>query len=155
MREFPHSELIIMAALDAVAFSSLVVSASGVTPTMTVILLHVSTPCVVWSSVYVFPNRKYSEIQMRGVALIALAMLISISRPVIYMIEGQNVSVAMSSFLYVLGAAVQGFSTLYKEKSIISFGRPMDIHYLSSWLFMYQTAITLMLGPIIYLLQGT
>jgi len=154
MKEFPHSDLVIMALLDSLSFSGLVVSASGVTPTMTVILLHSSTPCVVWGSMYVFPERKYSNTHQIGVSLITAAMLVSISRAIYYFISGENINVAESTILYVMSAAIQGFSTLYKEKSIISFGKPMDIHYLTSWLLLYQFGITLLLSPGIYILQG-
>lgn len=47
-----------------------------------------------------------------------------------------------------------GLSTLYKEKSIITWAQPMDIHYLSSWLFFYQLLVAAVLSPFIYLLQG-
>lgn len=37
---------------------------------------------------------------------------------------------------------------------IIEWSRPVDIHYLSNRLYLYQFAIALTLAPVIYLLQG-
>ena len=47
-----------------------------------------------------------------------------------------------------------GFSALYKEQSIIAWSQPMDIHFLSSWLFFYQFLMAVLLSPLIYILQG-
>ena len=52
-------------------------------------------------------------------------------------------------FFYFLG-----FSALYKEQSIIAWSQPMDIHFLSSWLFFYQFLMAVLLSPLIYILQG-
>lgn len=180
MRDFPHHKLLTMALVDTLQFAGLVISATGVSPTMTVILLHASTPCIVWGSRYTFPNRAYSTVQMRGVFLISLAILISISRPIIhlyYLKHYGDYADAQSSLLYVIFAALQvmhffllfifpftyisyskssqGFATLYKEKSIIVWSQPMDIHYLSSWLFFYQCIVAIIAAPLIYLFQGT
>lgn len=155
MTTFPHSKLRMMAILDTLHFSGLLVCASGVSPTMTVILLHTSTPFIVLGSRLTFPDRKYSEVQMRGVVLISLAMLISLSRPVIDIYQDKlDVKDATASILYAGAAALQGIATLYKEKCIIEWGRPLDIHYLSSWLFVYQFGVAMILAPLIYLLQG-
>jgi hypothetical protein len=70
MLEFPHRKLFIMALLDTTSFAGLILSAAAVTPTMTVILLHISTPFVVLGSRMNFPSRVYSESQLRGVYLI-------------------------------------------------------------------------------------
>ena len=78
MKDFPHTKLLIMAVLDTIQFAGLTVSAAGVSPAMTVILLHTSTPFLVLGSRYSFPDRKYSSIQIRGVQLIALAVIISL-----------------------------------------------------------------------------
>ena len=154
MRDFPHSKLIIMALLDTLQFAGLVVSAAGVTPTMTVILLHASTPFLVLGSRYTFPDRKYSEVQMLGVKFISVAIIISVIRQFVYIYTKTDFTGATSSLVYVLSAALQGFATLYKEKAIIEWSRPMDIHFLSSWLFFYQALVALILAPAIYLLQG-
>jgi hypothetical protein len=155
MTTFPHSKLLIMAILDTLHFAGLLVCASGVSPTMTVILLHTSTPFIVLGSRLTFPDRKYSAIQMRGVILISVAMLISLSRPVIDIyLEKIDEKDATASILYAGAAALQGIATLYKEKCIIQWGRPLDIHYLSSWLFVYQFGVALVLAPLIYLFQS-
>lgn len=154
-QNFPQNKLFIMALLDTFQFAGLAVSAAGVSPTTTVILLHASTPCLVLGTRYSFPDRKYSLIQMRGVQLIALAVLVCLVGSISHQFfPGQHESDTMSSLMYVSMAALHGVATLYKEREIIAWSQPMDIHFLSSWLFLYQFIITLMLGPLIYCLQG-
>jgi hypothetical protein len=153
LKDFPHGQLLIMALLDAISFSGLVLSAAAVTPTMTLILLHASTPCVVWGSICIFPQRIYSDIQNRGTILIAVAVVVSLSEAVIDSHSAWDHFVA-SSFVYCGSAIVQGISSLYKEKCIISFARPVDTHYMSAWLFLYQFMITLLLSPFIFYMQG-
>lgn len=154
MRTFSHDKIFRMSILETIQFSGLLISANGVPPTMTVILLHISTPCIVLGSRYLFPNRSYSDIQMKGVYFIAIAILMSITRPIIWMITKIDFSCALSSLLYVASSAIQGISVLYKEKCIIEWSRPMDIYFLSSWLFIYQTLIALVFGPFSYMFQG-
>jgi hypothetical protein len=92
---------------------------------------------------------------MRGVVLIAIAILISTSRPLIQLlVQKFNYNMAWSSLVYVAAAAIQGFATLYKEKSIIVWSQPMDIHFLSSWLFFYQSLVLIILSPVLYMFQG-
>lgn len=108
MKEFPHSKLIIMATLDTVQFAGLAVSAAGVSPTMTVILLHTSTLFLVLGSRYTFPDRTYSTVQMRGVQLIALAVGISLVSSLSHTLSSGHGSDAASSFLYFCMAALHG-----------------------------------------------
>ena len=143
-----------MAALDTLYFSFLVISGAGVTPTMTLILLHASTPVMVWASVYVFPNRVYSPIQGRGAILISSAIVVSIIGAIAYCAVYGQVYYVVSAMTYVMASMLQGFSTLYKEKCIVSFARPMDEHFMSTWLFMYQTLFTIILSPLLYFCQG-
>jgi hypothetical protein len=56
--------------------------------------------------------------------------------------------------MYLSMSALHGIATLYKEKALIEWSHPMDIHYLSSWLFLYQFIAALVLAPAIYVLQG-
>jgi hypothetical protein len=102
-----HSAIIKMAILDSISFSGLIVSASGVTPTMTLILLHASTPCIVWGTLYVFPQRTYSEIQNRGVIWITVAILSSISRPIWDLVFENDSIFILSSFVYLISALIQ------------------------------------------------
>jgi hypothetical protein len=115
MKTFSHIKLLKMAILDTIQFAGLFSSASGVSPTMTVILLHASTPCIVLGSRITFPNRKYSTIQMKGVQLMSLAILVSLSRPLINLFVFNDYSSISSKLLYVFSAAFHGFSTLNKE----------------------------------------
>ena len=111
MKDFPHTKLLIMAVLDTIQFAGLTVSAAGVSPAMTVILLHTSTPFLVLGSRYSFPDRKYSLIQIRGVQLIALAVIISLISSSGYFISpGVHESDITSSFVYFCMAALHGTS---------------------------------------------
>ncbi len=143
-----------MAFLDAIQFSGLVVSAAGVSPTMTVILLHANTPFVVLGSRIMFDDRTYSVNQMRGVLMISLAVIISFYRPLAHFFVDNNVSFVASCFGYVIFTAIQGIAMLYKEKCIIEFGKPLDVHELSFWLFFYQFLITVAISPLIFTFQG-
>lgn len=154
MSLFPHSKLMIMALLDTIQFSCLVCSGAGVTPTMTVILLNASTPAIVFGSRVMFPDRTYSEIQMRGVYFITGAIAICMAEQIYSLFTSGYGGGVSSSVVYVAAAALHGVSTLYKEKCIIEWMQPIDVHFLSSWLFFYQVVICAILGPAIYLLQG-
>ena len=114
-----------MAALDALQFAGLTLSAAGVSPAMTVILLHTSTPVLVLGSRYSFPDRKYSLVQMRGVQLIAASVLICLIGSFRYVFYSdpdsgsgsQDFDIA-SSLLYVGVSALHGIATLYKVYQI-------------------------------------
>lgn len=152
---FPHSKLMIMALLDTIQFSFLVLAAAGITPTMTVILLHASTPAIVFGSKFFFPTRVFTEAQMRGVYLIVFAIVVGIVQQIwAILTRGIDQSGLLSTLVYILAASLHGCSTLYKEKAIIEWMQPMDVHYLSSWLFFYQVLACLVLGPAIYIFQG-
>lgn len=143
-----------MALLDAIQFSGLIVSAAGVSPTMTVILLHANTPFVVLGSRLMFDGRVYSASQVKGVLLIACAVVVSFYRPFLHLFRDGNVPFITSSLCYVAFIAVQGFAMLFKEKCIIEHAKPLDVHELSFWLFFYQLIITVILSPAIYCFQG-
>lgn len=116
MKEFPQTKLLVIAAIDAVQFAGLVVSASGVPPVVTVLMMHTSTVFFVMASRHAFPDRKYSSVQMRGVQLIALAVAVSL---VGSFLDSANPGSHMpsdpySSVLYLAMCALHGFSTLCK-----------------------------------------
>lgn len=154
MKEFPHFKLVIMAILDTISFFGLVVSAAGVTPTMTVILLHISTPFVVLGSRLNFPSRQYSQNQFQGVLLITIAVFISVIRHVMDIVTGVDETAAVCSLLYVSSAAAQGLGTVYKEMAIIEWSQPLDIHYMNMWLFFYQSIAGILFAPVIYMFSG-
>lgn len=151
---FTHLNIIKMACLDAIQYSGLIVSAAGISPTMTVILLHANTPFVVLGSRVMFDDRVYTVSQIRGVLLISCAVIISFYRPVDHLISAGNVSFISSSVCYVFFTAIQGFAMLFKEKCIIEYAKPLDVHELSFWLFFYQLIITILMSPAIYVFQG-
>ena len=141
--------------MDTFQFFGLVVSAAGVSPTMTVILLHVSTPCIVLASRWLFPDRKYSLVQMRGVTIIAVAVVMCLARPLARVEFDLAARDTMwSSCWYVIFAAGQGLITVYKERCIIMWSRPLDIYRLSAWLFYYQCMIGIVISPLVYILGG-
>jgi hypothetical protein len=132
MKEFPHSKLLIMAVLDTIQFAGLAISAAGVSPAMTVILLHTSTPFLVIGSKYAFPDRKYSVLQMSGVQLISLAVLVCLIGSFTHKHHGSDKTA--SNFLYIGMAALHGLSTLYKVRNHLSLAsilkREIDIEKL-------------------------
>ena len=154
MWQFPKIKLLAMAIIDALSFSGLVISAAGVTPTMTVILLHASTPVIVFLSPVVFPNRNYSSAQLRGSWFICFAVAISITRSLLEFYNGTELKSAMCSILYTACAALQGFGTLYKEKALVDWSQKLDIHFLSTWLFLMQFVTMFAMSPFLYHLQG-
>lgn len=118
MKDFPHSKLIVMATLDTIQFAGLTVSAAGISPAMTVILLHTSTPFLVLGSRYAFPDRKYSVVQMRGVQLIALSVLISLVGSMTHLfLPGVHESDTASSLLYFSMSALHGKTFTLCERS--------------------------------------
>lgn len=152
-----------MALFDTLSFGGLIISATGVTPTMTVILMHANTPLIVLGSKYIFPDRIYTTLQNIGICLISIALIISISRPLlnIFGFDGADDSAhkagytsAICAILYLCSAALQGIGALYKEKSIIEFSQPADVHVMSCWLFFYQFVYALIGYPLFYTLQG-
>lgn len=153
-----------MALFDTVSFGGLIISATGVTPTMTVILMHANTPLIVLGSKYIFPERVYSSLQIAGVWLISISLLVSVSRPLflffgIFGYDHSNshdheYSSALCTILYLSSAALQGIGALYKEKAIIEFSQPCDVHVMSCWLFFYQFIYALIGYPLFYVLQG-
>jgi hypothetical protein len=154
MWQFPKLKLLTMASIDAVSFTGLVISAAGVTPTMTVILLHASTPVVVFMSRLVFPNRNYSPTQLRGSWFICLAIGISITRSLMEFYNGTELTSALCSILYTACAALHGFGTLYKEKAIVEWSQQLDVHFLSAGLFFFQFLAMTALSPLLYHFQG-
>jgi len=159
MKKFPLTSIAIMALMDVIQFAGLLVSASGVSPTMTVILLHASTPCFICGTFILFPNRKYSPVQIRGSVLIMVAIVISMIRPFLFLVSsGQQanyrIQYAYSSIFYVFFSGLLGVATLYKERCIIQWSQPIDIHYISVWSYLFQLIYALMFSPLIYLMQN-
>jgi hypothetical protein len=83
MRKFPQYKILIMAVFDTLQFLWLVFSAPGVSPTMTALLLHSSTPLIVAGSRLVFPFRRYSGEHYLGACVISLAVLLGSLKPLL------------------------------------------------------------------------
>lgn len=152
MREFPHKKIWNMAVIDTFQLLMLTFSAPGVSPTMTVILMHATTPSILLCSKYIFPDRQYGPVHKQGVTIISVAIAIALSRPIIFLLSDITNRTAdlqsVSSLIYVLAAALQGYSTIYKEKCIIEWSLPINVYYLSTCLFFYQFLLTVLLSYI-------
>lgn len=158
MRSFPHKQIFLMAVLDSFQFLGLVYSGVNVSPTMTVILMHASTLFVVGGSRFVFPNRSYGDLHKYGVALMSAAIFISFCK-VLWCdwstSENDGYLSTRSAVIYILASALQGLSTLYKENSLVSWGQPVNIYYLTSFLFLYQFLTTVVLSIGFYMAKGS
>ncbi|KAJ1440162.1 hypothetical protein B484DRAFT_161126 [Ochromonadaceae sp. CCMP2298] len=167
----------LMAVVDTVPFLFMAFSASGVPPTMTVILMHASTIFVVLGSSVLFPSRKYTRVHHLGVGLIGLAICLCLLKATFFAgdlvslggyggkgsggyIEGSGGgwgtggSAALSCWVFVAAACAHGLATLYKEKRIIEWGQPLDNFSLTSWLFLYQFLTTIIFSMVFYLVSG-
>jgi hypothetical protein len=148
-------QLATMAGLDTVQFSGLIIAAAGITPTMTLILLHASTPGTVLGSKILFPQRNYTFLQDRGVMLISLSILLCILQPIgSYFIGHATLNFVNSTILYTMAACLQGLAMIYKESRLPTWSAaPLDIHFLSLCLFIMQTILTMIISPFIYTMQ--
>lgn len=82
IHDYPYKDIIIIAILDIIPFIMMASSASIVTPTMTVILMHSSTIFNVIGSKYLFPTRNYTTLNMIGIVLISLAILVCLCKTI-------------------------------------------------------------------------
>lgn len=155
MRKFPHSQILVMAGLDSLQFLGLVCSGVAVSPTMTVILMHASTIFVVGGSRIAFPHRNYGDSHKFGLLFISGALVIGLAK-ILWCDWSSDCSFysTRSALMYIAASALQGLSTLYKENSLVAWGQPVDIYYLTSFLFFYQFWITVAFSLIFYLITG-
>jgi hypothetical protein len=158
MKTFPQEKVFVMAFFDTVQFFGVVYSGIGVSPTMTIILLHASTLFILLGSRFVFPNRHYGPYHHVGVVLISIAISLSIFKIVYYDYlfnhDDSRYFPTKSAVIYVLSCCLQGFSTLYKERALVDWAQPVNIYFLSSRLFLYQFVITLILSMLFYVYEG-
>jgi hypothetical protein len=157
MRSFPHQQIMIMAFLDSIQFLGLVLSGVYVSPTMTVILMHTSTLFVVGGSRIAFPHRNYGDLHKNGLIFISFALFISLCKIVWCdwsSADSEHYLSTRSALLYIFSAALQGLSTLYKENSLVSWGQPVNIYYLTSFLFLYQFITMFVMSLLFYFSRG-
>jgi hypothetical protein len=157
MLKFSHYDIMLISLIDAIQFAGLFLTGSSVPPAMTIILLHTSTPCIVYCTSYFFPDRKYSTIHFLGVNMINISLLLCLIQPIVAMVSNHdhhNLGRLLSSLLYTICAGVQGISILMKERVLSHWAQPLDIHYLSFWLYYYECLILLVLSPLLYVMQG-
>ena len=80
--DYPYKDIIIIAILDIIPFIMMASSASIVSPTMTVILMHSSTIFNVIGSKYLLSHRYYTTFNMIGITLISLAILLCLCKTI-------------------------------------------------------------------------
>lgn len=155
MKNFPHQSIALIALVDSIQFLWSVYSAIGVSPTMTVILLHASTIFIFLASKRVFPSRTYGRLHSFGVILISVAILLGLFK-IVYndYYFSDRFGTTESSCLYLVASALHGLSTLMKEKALVEWSQPIDVYYLSSWLFFYQFVITVAFSAVFYISEG-
>lgn len=154
MSDFPHSRIVSMAIIETIQFGVLFISAAGVTPTMTLILMHANTVSNFLLTRFIYPAREFTTWQIRGLWLIMAAILCSLARPMINLITGWRETEATCSLLYIGAACILGWSNLYKEYSVTSWKEPMDIHFLTSWLYIYQLLFSVLAAPLFFYFQN-
>lgn len=158
MSNFPHRWILVIALVDSIQFLWSVYSAIGVSPTMTVILMHASTLFIVLASRIIAPARAYGKLHSIGVLFISVAIFLSIFKIIYndyyFISPDSRWYTTKSSFLYLIASAFQGMSTLMKEKALVEWSQPIDIYLLSSWLFFYQFLITVVLSIFFYLYEA-
>ncbi len=149
-----------MSIIDTIQFAGLILSATYVQPTNTVILSNISTPCMILFSRFLFPDRQYSTTQITGAYFVLCAIVITICVSWVQFLVSKHHAPSIYSrnsisiLFYTLFSSLQGFSTLYKENEMIEYNEPIDIYSLSSSLFTYQSLFTIFLSPLFYLSQG-
>jgi hypothetical protein len=157
MQNFPQTQIIAMAVADTIPFLFMAFSASGVPPTMTVILMHSSTIFVVIGSKYLFPERNYTNHNFMGLGCIGLAIGLCFLKIMIWrmdLVSATSGAVALSCWMFLSAASMHGLATLYKEKNIIEWARPVDNFYLTYCLFFYQFLVTICVGFVFNLGRG-
>lgn len=157
MTEFPQATIFAMAVADTIPFLCMAFSASGVPPTMTVILMHSSTIFVVLGSKIIFPGRHYSPNNYAGVGLIATAIAFCLLKILVWkmdLISSSTGNVAICCFAFLVATSLHGLSTLFKEKNIIEWSRPIDNMYLTSCLFIYQFLVTIAIAILVNIVRG-
>jgi hypothetical protein len=132
-------------------------SASGVPPTMTVILMHSSTIFVVLGSKFIFPQRDYSKFNHIGIGLIAAAIFLCLIKVMFWrmdLISSASSEVALCCWVFFAATSLHGVSTLFKEKNLIEWSRPIDNMYLSSCLFFFQFVVTFGIAVVVNIFRG-
>lgn len=157
MTEFPQTTIFLMAVADTIPFLIMAFSASGVPPTMTVILMHSSTIFVVLGSRFVFPYRNYTTNNYMGIGLIAGAIGLCFLKITFWrmdLVSSATDTVGLCCWAFLTATSLHGLATLYKEKGIIEWSRPIDNMYLTSCLFFYQFLVTMCIALIFNLFRG-
>jgi hypothetical protein len=128
IHDYPYKDIIIIAILDIIPFIMMASSASIVTPTMTVILMHSSTIFNVIGSKYLLPNRNYTKFNMIGILLISLAILVCLCKT-IYI---NNHYFYRHEFTSILESPLQGSSLMQSELQTSSLASSSILSSLSS-----------------------
>ena len=156
--EFPRNPIIIISLLEFIQLIVIIVAASNITPTSTVIMLYVATPGLLLFDQWVFPGRKHTADHWKGSTAIVIAIFtLCLSTILIMYIHSDptlTVRYVISLALYLLFSLLQSLTTLLKEHSLREYKMPIDIYKLNFWLYSHQLAYTLVAMPFIYMLQS-
>ena len=128
IHDYPYKDIIIIAILDIIPFIMMASSASIVTPTMTIILMHSSTIFNVIGSKYLLPNRNYTRFNMIGIIFISLAIFVCLCKT-IYI---NNHYFYRLEFTTILESTLQGSSLMQSELQTSSLASSSTLSSLSS-----------------------
>lgn len=154
------SDLLKIAVLDFLYFTGIVMASTNVSAVTILVLSHCNSFSILIFAKFVFPYHNLSYLQYSGAFCIFLAVIICLAHPLIelrnsYRFDNSVIYLVKSSILYALSSIIQGLSSLYKENIVMyNTTTPLDVHYISMWLFLYQFGITAFSMYVIYLVQG-
>jgi len=168
-----------MALLDTVHLLLALTTGAYVAPTLTVILVQLTTPLIALFANFVEARSVCSNVedestaprqnqlfgsggQFYGISVTFLAVLlglvpsfISIHDPSIFAKQDTvPVRRAYNTILFTLACIPAAASQIYKEQSLRRYKQPVDASYLNLVLSLIQCAMALILAPLLYTLQG-
>lgn len=155
MKKIPQSMIMKIAFLESIQLIWLFFSAYGTSAPLTVILMQSSTISVVYGSKYIIGDRKYKDLHYQGVIymIIAIVLALIVEIGLNFLFSQKKIS-ALFPVSFLFASLFSGFVTIYKEKLLIEWSQPINIHFLSSCMFFYQALITFLISLFFYFLQG-
>lgn len=160
MSSFDTTELWKIAGMESIIFCIQLVSASHITITMTIILLQINSPVIALTTYLMNPNDiKFSKLQLIGISTITISLVLCIIKSMYHLFSNNDINnddhvEDISTIVYFIASALQGLIVLYKENTLTQFALHIDHHYLNCWLYYYQFLLSLVIFPIIYLIQS-
>ncbi|CAM9968914.1 unnamed protein product [Choristocarpus tenellus] len=173
MEGLPKWKLAVMAVLDLCHLIPMIVSATEVAPTLTVLLLQCSRPiCQVVS--YIFKLRSYSFSSVLGAVVIVVGTGVASFLPVYNLFlawspEGleelfkdddlrqMNATHAevegLNTLMYLLACLPAALSTYFKQRVLENYGLPVDSHQLNLAVLLFEFLFLLLISPLSFQLQ--